>query len=120
MMQDPPRIDGKRPIMALLDLLSQRWVLRLLWELGAGARTSRALRDATAISPTVLQARLDALRAARIVALEKGSGYRLTPVGEELIGAFAPLYAFASDWAQLVGARAEPPASPAERAGAAG
>jgi DNA-binding HxlR family transcriptional regulator len=103
MSEGPPRIDGKRPIMALLDLLSQRWALRLLWELSEGARTSRALREATAISPTVLQTRLDALRAARIVEHGKGEGYRLTATGEALIASFAPLYAFAADWAAAMG-----------------
>src|SRR3546814_6777751 len=72
-----PRNNGQRPIMALLDLLSQRWALRLLWELRDGARTSRDLREATAISPTVLQSRLDELRAAGIAELARGSGYRL-------------------------------------------
>ena len=52
-----------RPIMALLDLLGQRWTLRILWELRDAPLTSRALRTACdEASPTVLQARLTELR----------------------------------------------------------
>ncbi|ALJ16477.1 winged helix-turn-helix transcriptional regulator [Sphingopyxis macrogoltabida] len=93
---------GRRPIMALLDLLGQRWALRILWELRSNARTSRDLREAIGISPTVLQARLDELRAAGLAYHEKGSGYRLTRLGVELIAAFAPLYGFASHWAEAL------------------
>lgn len=103
-----PRINGQRPIMALLDLLSQRWALRLLWELRDGARTSRDLREVTAISPTVLQSRLDELRAAGIAELSRGSGYRLTEVGRELVAAFLPLYSFATRWADAVDEEAAP------------
>lgn len=50
-------INGRRPIMALLDLLGQKWALRVIWELRNGALNSRALRSASGeISPTVLQA----------------------------------------------------------------
>ncbi len=35
-----------RPIMALLDLLGRRWMLRIIWELRNGPLTSRALRQA--------------------------------------------------------------------------
>lgn len=88
--------------MALLDLLSQRWALRLLWELRDGARTSRSLREATAISPNVLQSRLDDLRAAGLAELVKREGYRLTDLGHELVAAFAPLYSFASRWSEAI------------------
>jgi DNA-binding HxlR family transcriptional regulator len=98
MTDDMMRVDGRRPIMALLDLLSQRWALRLLWELRDTPRNSRDLREAMTISPTVLQTRLDELRSAGIVEHAKGSGYRLTALGGDLIAAFAPLYAFASRW----------------------
>lgn len=90
----------RRPIMALLELLSRRWTLRVLWELRDGPLSSRALREATGISPTVLQTRIDELRAGGIVELQSGSGYRMTPLGVELTAAFAPLYAFANRWAE--------------------
>lgn len=89
-----------RPIMALLDLLGRRWTLRILWELRHGPLTSRALRAACDdASPTVLQARLSDLREAGLLKLDRGRGYGLTPLGEDLLQAFLPLHAFADRWA---------------------
>lgn len=88
-----------RPIMVLLDLLSRRWTLRILWELRGGPLTSRALRTACdEASPTVLQARLTDLREADLVELRPGEGYGLTPLGREFLMAFMPLYGFAERW----------------------
>lgn len=84
------------PILAILDLLGQRWALRILWELRNGARTSRQIRDTIAISPTVLQSRLDTLRKAGVVELIRGQGYRLTDRGLGLVAAFRPMETFAT------------------------
>jgi DNA-binding HxlR family transcriptional regulator len=88
-----------RPIMALLDLLGRRWSLRILWELRENSLTSRALREGCDdASPTVLQARLAALRQAGFVELVPARGYRLTDMGRELLGTFLPLHQFAERW----------------------
>jgi DNA-binding HxlR family transcriptional regulator len=88
-----------RPIMALLDLLSRRWSLRVLWELRQATLTSRALREACDdASPTVLQARLAELRQAGFVEHQPASGYRLTELGKELLGTLLPLHRFAERW----------------------
>ena len=88
-----------RPIMALLDLLGRRWSLRIIWELREQPLTSRALRAACdEASPTVLQARLSDLRQAGLVELILASGYRLTPMGKELLENFLPLHRFAERW----------------------
>ena len=93
--------------MALLDLLGRRWTLRILWELRDGPLTSRALRAACDdASPTVLQARLSDLRKAGLLSLERGRGYGLTALGDELLSAFLPLHAFADRWAARDGADA--------------
>lgn len=85
--------------MVLLDLLSRRWTLRLIWELHAGALTFRELRAAADnVSPTVMQARLHELRAAQFVSLSEG-GYELTPLGRELFETVMPLNAFSKKWA---------------------
>ncbi len=87
-----------RPIMVLLDLLGRRWTLRILWELRAGALTSRALRAACdEASPTILQTRLDELREAGFVELG-ADGYGLTRLGRELNETFLPLHLFAERW----------------------
>ena len=70
-----------RPIMAALDLLGRRWVLRVLWELRAGPLTFRALQAACGdLSPTTLNARLKDLRTAGVVAADD-EGYALTSAG---------------------------------------
>ena len=90
-----------RPIMALLDLLGRRWTLRILWELREGSLTSRALRTACDdASPTVVQTRLSELREAGLVELLAGDGYRLTPLGRELMQSFLPLHHFAERWSK--------------------
>jgi len=90
-----------RPIMALLDLLGRRWTLRIIWELRDGSLTSRALRAACDdASPTVMQARLSELREAALVELLSGDGYRLTPLGRELMESFQPLHRFAERWSR--------------------
>lgn len=86
--------------MVLLDLLGRRWTLRIIWELRAEAMTSRRLREiCDDVSPTVLQARLNDLRDAGFVSLERPGGYRLTPLGQELLRRFLPLQVFADTWA---------------------
>ena len=63
-----------RPVMALLDLLGRRWTLRIVWE----------------------------LREAGLVELLAGDGYRLTPLGRELMESFLPLHHFAERWSKRV------------------
>ncbi len=70
-----------RPIMALLDLLGRRMTLRILWELRGEPLTFRALQEAAATNPSVLNLRLKELREARLV--EHGSeGYGLDQPGQ--------------------------------------
>jgi len=87
--------------MALLDLLGRRWALRVLWELRDGAPLNfRALREhAGGVSPTVLTDRLRELRESDLVELGD-DGYRLTARANELIRVFAPLDAWAAEWAK--------------------
>jgi DNA-binding HxlR family transcriptional regulator len=90
-----------RPIMLLLDLLGRRWSLRIIWELREAALTSRALRTACdEASPTILQTRLSELRAAGLVELMPGDGYRLTELGRDLFETFMPLHRFAERWSK--------------------
>src|SRR4051794_36544741 len=89
-----------RPIMVLLDLLSRRWALRVIWELREGPLTSRALRAACdEASPSVLQARLRELREAGFLAAGAG-GYRLTDLGRRLLQTVAPLHELSEAWAK--------------------
>jgi DNA-binding HxlR family transcriptional regulator len=88
-----------RPVMALLDLLGRRWVLRVLWELRDGAvPTFRELQQrCDGVSSSVLTERLADLRQAGIV--ERGDdGYQLTDRGRELFVLLAPIERWASAW----------------------
>jgi DNA-binding HxlR family transcriptional regulator len=94
-----------RPEMALLDLLGRRWALRVLWELRAGETlTFRELQARCGdISSSVLNDRLRELREAEIVGLARDGGYALSPEGERLLEALAPLGAWAKRWARRTG-----------------
>jgi DNA-binding HxlR family transcriptional regulator len=91
-----------RPIMALLDLLGRRWTLRIVWELRDEPRRFRELQDVIGASPTMVNARLADLRAARLVELDPATGYRLTELGRELLKLFLPLHLWSEKWARAV------------------
>ena len=86
--------------MVLLDVLGQRWTLRLIWELNLSAPvTFRELRSRCEdVSPTLLNSRLKELRELQLVELGDG-GYSLTAHGKSLSARLAPLDAWAQDWA---------------------
>ena len=89
-----------RPIMVLLDLLGRRWALRIVWELREEARRFRDLQDSIGASPTIINTRLAELREAKLVELDRDSGYRLTALGEELLRLFLPLHVWSEKWAK--------------------
>jgi DNA-binding HxlR family transcriptional regulator len=90
-----------RPIMATLDLLGRRWMLRVLWELRDGAVGFRALQARCGdLSPTVLNTRLAELRAAGLAERDESRRHRLTPLGDELLASLAPLRIWSERWAE--------------------
>lgn len=91
-----------RPIMALLDLLGRRWVLRIVWELREEPRRFRELQDLIGASPTIVNSRLAELREAKLVELDVDSGYRLTVLGKELLRLFLPLHVWSEKWAKAI------------------
>ena len=94
--------------MVLLDLLGQRWTLRIIWELRAERRTFRDLQaQCDAVSPTVLNSRLKTLRDAGIVDLQP-KGYGLTSSGRELGTQLAELDGWAKRWARSRSSRWRP------------
>src|ERR1700709_1589813 len=89
-----------RPMMAALDLLGQRWTLRVVWELREGSMGFRELRRrADEMSSSVPAARLQQLVVAGIVEAEPNGDYRLTELGQELAPALRPLQEWAQRWA---------------------
>ena len=92
---------SSQPIMQLLEIIGQRWTLRILWDLRDGPMTFRVLRARCEdVSPTVLNQRLGTLRDAGFVAKEP-EGYALTPMGLELGRQLLAL----GDWAKIWSAR---------------
>lgn len=85
--------------MRLLDILGQRWVLRILWELRAGPLSFRALQVACEpISPAVLNERMKLLRGHDLVALQ-ADGYALTARAHTLVPIILQMVALADAWA---------------------
>jgi DNA-binding HxlR family transcriptional regulator len=94
--------ESGKPIMALLDLLGRRWALRVIWELRDKPLLFRSLQErCDGMSSSVLNQRLQELRAAGVVELADG-GYGLTPEGQRLLEAYPPLKAWAERWAARV------------------
>lgn len=91
-----------RPVMALLDLLGQRWVLRVIWELRHDPLTFRALRErCDDVSPATLNTRLKDLREAALIELTD-EGYRRTELGRELGEQMKSLTIWAERWAEAL------------------
>jgi DNA-binding HxlR family transcriptional regulator len=90
---------SSRPVESVLDLLGRRWALRLIWELRRSALSFSELRRRTAISPSVLSARLNDLVSAGIVERDPGRRYRLSGRGREL----ARLLYEINRWAEQAG-----------------
>ena len=89
-----------RPVMALIDLIGRRWVLRIVWELRDRPLTFRALQGACdGVSPSVLNQRLAELRAAALVEWQD-EGYALSALGRELLTLLVPLTRWADKWAK--------------------
>ncbi|MFI0354893.1 winged helix-turn-helix transcriptional regulator [Actinomadura sp. 9N407] len=91
--------ESGRPIMAALDLLGRRWALRVLWELNGPPAGFRELqRRCGQMSSSVLTTRLNELVEAGLVTDD--AGYRLTPLGHDLVEALGPLNEWSERWSQ--------------------
>lgn len=88
--------------MAALDLLGRRWTLRILWELSladAGFRDLQGRCDG--MSASVLATRLRELQDGGLAEQDQ-HGWRLTPLGSDLVTALAPLSGWADRWAEAI------------------
>ena len=90
-----------RPIMALLDLLGRRWMLRIGWELRHGPLAYRELqRRCDMPSPNILTTRLREAGEARLIEKREDGSYALSRRGEALLELMDPLDAWAKGWAR--------------------
>ncbi|WP_321362901.1 helix-turn-helix domain-containing protein [uncultured Celeribacter sp.] len=91
--------------MVLLDVLGQRWTLRILWELAQSPATFRDLQQrCDDISPTTVNRRIGQLRELGFVT-RSAEGYALTALGQELSQHFMSLELWANLWAEKIGAK---------------
>jgi DNA-binding HxlR family transcriptional regulator len=91
-----------RPVMAALDLLGRRWILRVIWELhrgGAPIGFRDLQRRCDDMSSSVLSTRLRELREAGIATSTDQSAWHLTPLGADLVTAMGPLLDWSHAWA---------------------
>jgi DNA-binding HxlR family transcriptional regulator len=87
--------------MALLDLASRRWTLRVVWELSRADEplTFRELRSRCAgMSSSVLTRRIAELRDTRLLTRDS-RGYLLTELGRDLVASMQPLLTWSKSWA---------------------
>ncbi|WP_045824980.1 winged helix-turn-helix transcriptional regulator [Williamsia herbipolensis] len=72
-------------VYAVMDLLGQRWMLRVIWELEPGPLGFLELRRRMGnCSSSMLADRLATLVLAEVVTKLPNKSYELTPIGEEL------------------------------------
>ncbi len=89
-----------RPIMAALDLLGRRHVLRLVWELRDGAVGFRQMQArCDALSPSTLSQRLTEMRKAGLITTDADGRNELTPTGQSLLTSLEPLLDWSRAWA---------------------
>lgn len=94
--------DSGRPIMVLLDLLGQRWTLRIIWELRNERLTFRQLQErCDQVSPTLLNNRLKELRTMKIIDHDEG-GYGFTKLGKDLGNQLIELSTWSNKWAKAL------------------
>jgi len=103
-----PGFQTSYPIVAALDLLGRRWILRILWELRTGPMGFRALQAlCDQMSPSLLSQRLSVLQTTGLIHHSEEGLYYLTDVGRALLQAIAPLQAWAEQWAQQLNVQEE-------------
>jgi len=92
------------PIAKASEILSERWTILILRELGAGSESFNDLRRGMPlISPSLLSARLKSLEHAKVIArteTEQGVRYTLTEAGRELKPIILQMGVWGSRWAR--------------------
>ncbi|MET9487510.1 helix-turn-helix domain-containing protein [Nocardia sp. NPDC006630] len=94
------------PLLAAMDLLGQRWMLRVIWELEPGPLGFLELRRRMGnCSSSMLSVRMQRLQEAGVVVKKPDKSYELTEAGTELGQALEPLWQWSQRWgADLEGA----------------
>ncbi|WP_227837490.1 winged helix-turn-helix transcriptional regulator [Nocardia aurantia] len=87
------------PAHAAMELLGQRWMLRVIWELEPGPLGFLELRRRMGnCSSSMLSVRLQALQNAGLVVKRPDKSYELAWPGTELGRALEPLWSWSQRW----------------------
>jgi DNA-binding HxlR family transcriptional regulator len=94
------------PLLAAMDLLGQRWMLRVIWELEPGSLGFLELRRRMGnCSSSMLSERLHQLSAAGLVAKTEAGSWALTLTGSRLGAALTEVWDWSESWAGQQGDR---------------
>ncbi|BBZ52931.1 hypothetical protein BST25_16140 [Mycobacterium heidelbergense] len=87
---------------AAMELLGQRWILRIVWELEPGALRFLELRRRMGnCSSSMLSERLRQLSTAGLVVKNPVGTWELTVAGAQLGSALAPVWEWAEGWGRV-------------------
>ncbi|MGA5540815.1 winged helix-turn-helix transcriptional regulator [Mycobacterium sp. NPDC051198] len=87
------------PMLAVMELLGQRWVLRVIWELEPGSLGFLELRRHMGnCSSSMLSERLQQLVAAGLVVKNETGAWELTVAGAGLGAALSGLWDWSESW----------------------
>ncbi|BDY31376.1 MULTISPECIES: winged helix-turn-helix transcriptional regulator [Mycolicibacterium] len=87
------------PMLAAMELLGQRWVLRVVWELEPGPLGFLELRRRMGnCSSSMLSERLQQLTAAGLVIKNDAGAWELTPAGVALGRALSDVWDWSESW----------------------
>ncbi|MFF2549692.1 winged helix-turn-helix transcriptional regulator [Nocardia sp. NPDC058058] len=87
------------PALAAMELLGQRWMLRVVWELEPGPLGFLELRRRMGnCSSSMLSVRMQRLTEAGVAVKKADKSYELTTAGKELAAALKPLWQWAGHW----------------------
>lgn len=88
-------------MLAAMELLGQRWMLRVLWELAPGRIGFLELRRRMGnCSSSVLSTRLQQLQHAGAIVKNPDKSYELTAAGRELGTALEAVWDWSARWAE--------------------
>lgn len=91
-------------MLAAMELIGQRWNLRVLWELEPGRLGFLELRRRMGqCSSSMLSTRLHQLQADGLIEKNPDKSYELTAAGRELSGALESVWAWSQRWAGSLG-----------------
>lgn len=99
---EPPEQTNRtspNPLLGAMDLLGQRWILRVIWELEPGPLGFLELRRRMGnCSSSMLSERLQRLQHHGILEKRADKTYELTFAGTELGNALQPLWDWSERW----------------------